>query len=63
MIQPTTTPPIEKLAYRIDEAAVAFGLSRSKIYELIGSGELRSIKAGGRRLILRDDAIAFLNRA
>ena len=27
------------------------GLSRSRIYQLIGSGELRSIKVGRRRLV------------
>ena len=54
-----TTRVFEKIAYRIDEASVAIGLSRSKIYELIAAGELRSLKAGGRRLILRDDMMDF----
>lgn len=48
------------LAFRIDGAAHASGLSRSTIYELISSGRLRSIKAAGRRLILADDLRAFL---
>lgn len=40
-----------KLAYRISEAVVASGLSRSTLYQLIGSGRLKSVKIGGRRLI------------
>jgi excisionase family DNA binding protein len=50
-----------KLAYRIDEAGSATGLSRSTLYGLIASGRLRSIKAAGRRLILADDLRAFLD--
>jgi excisionase family DNA binding protein len=42
------TPP---LAYRIDDAVKASGLSRSTLYDLISEGKLRSIKVGGRRLI------------
>lgn len=38
-------------------------VSRTKTYALIASGELRSFKLGARRLIRRDDAIAWLNAA
>ncbi len=48
------------IAYRIDDAARVSGLSRTTLYELIGSGALPSVKAGGRRLILADDLRAFL---
>jgi excisionase family DNA binding protein len=41
-------PPV---AYRVEEAAEALRLSRDKVYELIRSGELRSIKVGSRRLV------------
>ena len=37
-------------AYDINEAAAAFGLSRTTLYKLIGVGTLRSVKIGGRRL-------------
>lgn len=40
-----------RLCYRVDEAAEALQLSRSLIYELIRSGQLRSVKAGRRRLV------------
>lgn len=42
---------IPALAYRVDEAAEAVRLSRSQIYELIRSGQLRTIKLGRRRLV------------
>lgn len=41
----------ERRAYRVDEAATAFRLSRSTLYKLMAAGALRSVKIGGRRLI------------
>lgn len=35
----------------VDEAAEALGIGRSRIYQEIGAGHLRSCKAGRRRLI------------
>lgn len=52
----------EKLAYRIEEAVKATGLGRSFLYEAMKSGDLRAFKVGGRRLIGRDDLIAFIDR-
>lgn len=43
--------PVEPLAYRVDEAAEALRISRSAIYELIRSDQLRTIKHGSRRLV------------
>ena len=48
-----------KIALRIPEAAHASGLSRSTLYALMGEGKLRSVKVGGRRLILRIDLEAY----
>lgn len=56
-----TTPESHKLAYRIDEAVKASGLGRTFLYERIASGELKSIKVGGRRLILREDLVRLLS--
>ena len=53
-------PQSEKLAYRMNEAVHASGLGRSFLYEEIKAGALPSYKAGGRRLILRADLVAFL---
>jgi len=57
-----TLPQSDKLAYRINEAVHASGLGRSFLYEEIRAGALPSFKAGGRRLILRADLVAFLER-
>ena len=43
--------PVPAVLYRVDEAAEALRLSRSLIYELIRSGQLRTVKAGRRRLV------------
>lgn len=41
----------EPLAYRVSDAALVSGLSRSTLFELIADGRLASIKVCGRRLI------------
>lgn len=38
---------MEKLLLRPVEAAEAIGIGRSKVYELLASGELPSIRIGG----------------
>ncbi len=63
MTTPTPAPHTHiKLAYRIDEAVKATGLGRSFLYERIAEGSLKSVKIGGRRLILQEDLVAFLNK-
>jgi excisionase family DNA binding protein len=57
---PSHVRPDEKLALRVNEAAVAAGISRSTIYKLMSAGTLRTTKVGGRRLILRADLEALL---
>jgi excisionase family DNA binding protein len=52
--------PDLKLAFRIDEAVVASGLSRSTLYNLIAAGTLPSVRVAGRRLILKADLIKLL---
>ena len=49
----------DKLALRIPEASHVSGLSRSTLYELIRARKLRSVKAAGRRLILRADLESY----
>lgn len=44
-------PNIPAVLYRVDEAADAMRLSRTAIYELIRSGQLRTVKLGRRRLV------------
>jgi excisionase family DNA binding protein len=53
MIMPrlTVKSEVDPILYRVDEAAAALRLSRSAIYELIRSGQLRTVKQGRRRLV------------
>jgi len=45
---------VTPVAFTIPDAANYSGLSRSRIYLLIQSDELPSLKIGGRRMIRRD---------
>lgn len=42
------------------QAARALGIGRTKVYELIASGRLRSVRLDGCRRITRDDLAAFV---
>jgi excisionase family DNA binding protein len=54
------THATERLAYRVDEACRALGISRTTLYKLIASGELRTVMVGGRRLIPLEAAEALV---
>ena len=45
-----------------DEAATELSLSRSVVYDLIGTGAIRSIKVGRSRRVLRASLESFVNR-
>ncbi len=49
-----------KMAFSISEAAEQLGLARSSLYGLLAKGSLRSVKAGGRRLIPVSSVEEFL---
>lgn len=49
-----------KLLYKVSEAAMALGLSRAKVYELISSGALRSVRIDGARRIRARDLEDFV---
>jgi hypothetical protein len=51
---------IDKRAYRIDEFCAAYGLGRTKVYEPIKSGKLRTVLVDGRRLVPRDAGEALI---
>lgn len=51
----------EKLAYSIEELAELSTLSAPKIRKDIRNGKLHSNKKGSRRIILRDEALRYLN--
>lgn len=50
---PAPAPPggVPKLAYSVDEAAEALGVSRATVYQLIHQSGFPSVKLRGRRLI------------
>ena len=50
-----------QLSLSIEEARAVTGLGRTKLYQLINSGELKARKIGKRTIILKDDLEAFLN--
>jgi excisionase family DNA binding protein len=51
---------VDVRAYRVDDAAKAYGLSRTTLYKLLAEGRLKSVLVGRRRLILRDSLDALL---
>ncbi len=60
MLSTKLRDPGHRRAYQINEATAAYGLSRTTIYKLISSGELRTVKIGGRRLIPVDAIEALI---
>lgn len=59
MIQADTST---SLSVSVEEAARLTSHSRSGIYEVIGSGELKAFKLGRRRLILMTELKAWIER-
>jgi excisionase family DNA binding protein len=60
MSQNKRNEPDARRAYQVNEAAAAYGLSRSTLYKLMAIGKLRTVKIGGRRLIPVDAIEALL---
>ena len=50
-------------AYTIPAALNAAGVGRTKLYEELKSGRLKSFRLCGRRLILREDLLAWIRAA
>ena len=51
----------ERLSCTVDEACAASGLGRTKLYELIGSGQLVTTTVGRRRLVIVRSLLALLD--
>jgi excisionase family DNA binding protein len=51
---------MEKLLYRVPEAAEALSLSRAKVYELIRAGVIPSIRIDGSRRVRVEDLHAYV---
>jgi excisionase family DNA binding protein len=52
----------DKLLHEINEATELIGLGRSKLYELLATGEIESVKVGKRRLIPHAALVEFVDR-
>jgi len=46
----------EPLAYRIKHFCQAVGLGKTKFYELLREGKIKTVVIGGRRLVPADEA-------
>jgi excisionase family DNA binding protein len=57
-----TAPPMEPISVRVPEALRLTGLSRSRLYELLGSGEIEFVKVGASTLVLVESLRAFIER-
>ncbi len=51
---------MDKLLYRPKEACAVLGIGRDKLYDLLRSGRLDSLKDGGARLIPADAMRAYV---
>ncbi len=51
----------DRMLYRVDEAAAVLALSRHRLYELIRSGELPTVKIGNLRRIPVQSMVAYVD--
>jgi excisionase family DNA binding protein len=57
--------PQRPLCVRVDQALHSLGIGKTKLYELIGAGELETIRIGRRTLVLQaslEDLVERLRR-
>jgi excisionase family DNA binding protein len=59
-LDPEGQSAMERLLYRPKEAAQALGISRDKLYDLLRTGRLPSVKDGGARFITADALRAYV---
>jgi excisionase family DNA binding protein len=52
---------VQRVAVSPAEAALMLGISRAALYQLLMSGELRSVKVGGRRLVSVAAIVALID--
>jgi excisionase family DNA binding protein len=60
--EPRAVPFAERLSCTIDEACQATGFGRTKLYELIGTGQLVATSVGRRRLVMIRSLLALLDK-
>ncbi|OYX11222.1 MAG: hypothetical protein B7Z15_12205 [Rhizobiales bacterium 32-66-8] len=49
------------MAYRVREAADVLAISRSRFYELVAEGKIRTLKEGARTLVRRSELERYLD--
>lgn len=59
----TDLPPGAKLAYTVDEAGPAMGVSRTTVFDMIRNGEVMAKKLRGRTIITRDELLRVIDQA
>jgi excisionase family DNA binding protein len=50
----------DRMLYRVEEAAAVLALSRHRLYELIRSGELPTVKIGNLRRVPAQSMVAYV---
>ncbi|HMM95048.1 helix-turn-helix domain-containing protein [Phycicoccus sp.] len=50
----------DKLLYKVADVAQVLSLSRTKVYELVRSGELPSVRIGGSRRVRGEDLTDYV---
>lgn len=58
----TGVAPLEKIAYRPATAAQVMDVSKSLLWEMIGAGEIKTVKRANTTWILRSEIEAFFAR-
>jgi excisionase family DNA binding protein len=53
----------KRILCSIPDAANALGIGRTKVYDMLGKGELLSMQIGSRRLVKVDSIKALIDRA
>ncbi len=51
----------EKMLFTLADAAAALSVSRSKVYELVRSGALPSVRIGGSRRVRGEDLAGYVD--
>ena len=54
-------PPLERIAFGIEEAAQSVGIGVTAFREIVGSGKLRTFRLGRRVLIRKSDLQLFVD--
>jgi excisionase family DNA binding protein len=53
---------MDKLLLRPEEAAEVLSIGRSRLYELLGSGELASVRIGTSRRVPAQELVSYVER-